>query len=52
MVLLNVNISEQFEAESIVLQARLIEGTATSKKWLQGVSPTFDIYYALNFYFS
>jgi hypothetical protein len=33
-VLLNVNVNEQFEAESVVLQASLINGTATSKKWI------------------
>ena len=28
---LNVTVSEQFEAESVVLQVSLIDGTATSK---------------------
>ena len=30
-VLLNVNVNQPFEAESVVLQASLINGTATSK---------------------
>ena len=30
-VLLNVNVNQPFEAESVVLQASLVNGTATSK---------------------
>ena len=32
-MLLNVIVNEQFEAESVVLQASLIDGTATSEKY-------------------
>ena len=34
VALLNVNVNGQFEAESVVLQASLINGTATSKRWI------------------
>ena len=34
MALLNANVDEQFEAESVVLQASLVNRTATSKRWI------------------
>ena len=54
MALLNVNVNELFEAESVVLQASLINGTATSKRWIVAyiLFPRFEVYCTSACYFS